>query len=147
MMGHGMQDGSGRMGHMSYDKMKSRMATRQADLKAALKVTAAQEADWTTFTAAMMPPAENTVQRPSREDMVKLTTPERIDKMKAMRTEHHAKMSLAMDQRGEATKTFYAALTPEQQKVFDEKTMRQGHRKGGKQGHHGGKGGMMQPTK
>jgi periplasmic protein CpxP/Spy len=33
----------------------------------------------------------------------------------------------------EATKTFYAALTPEQQKVFDEKSH-------GKGGHSGGRG-------
>ena len=85
--------------------------------------------------------------RPTREDMAKLTTPERIDKMKALRTEQHAVMSLAMDKRGEATKTFYAVLTPEQQKVFDEKTMRQGHGQKGGKGHHGGKDGMMQPQK
>jgi flagellum-specific peptidoglycan hydrolase FlgJ len=144
---HGMQDDQGRMGHMNSDKMTARMAKHQAELKAALKVTAAQEAAWTTFTAAMAPPAAPMAQRPKPEDMAKLTTPERIDKMKAMRTEHHAVMSLAMDQRAEATKTFYATLTPEQQKVFDEKAMRQDHAKGGQHGDRGGKGGMMQPKK
>ena len=142
MMGHGMHEGQGRMGS---DKMKARMAKRQAELKAALKITAAQEAAWTTFTTAMVPPARPMVQRPTREDMAKLSTPERIDKMKAMRTEHHAVMSLEMDKRADAVKAFYATLTPEQQKVFDEKSMRQGEGRGDKKGPRDGKGGMMQP--
>jgi protein CpxP len=33
-------------------------------------------------------------------------------------------MNAAMDKRGDATKTFYATLTPEQQKVFDTHMMR-----------------------
>lgn len=147
-MGHGMHrmhDGEGHMGKMNSEKMKARMAKHQAELKAALKITATQEAAWTTFTAAMTPPADNMAKRPTREEMAKLTTPERIDKMKALRAEHHTAMNAAMDKRADATKAFYAALTPEQQKVFDEKAMRSG--KGGKQGHRDGKGGMMQPKK
>jgi periplasmic protein CpxP/Spy len=147
MMGHSMHEGEGRMGHMNSAKMKARMAKHQAELKAALKITAAQESAWTTFTAAMTPPANSMAQRPNREEMAKLTTPERIDKMKAMRTEHHAVMSVEMDKRADAVKAFYATLTPEQQKVFDAKAMRQDHAKGDKRGHHDGKGGMMQPKK
>ena len=145
MMGHGMHEGQGRMGSMGSDKMKARMAKHQAELKAAVKITAAQEAAWTTFTSAMTPPASPMAQRPTREDMAKLSTPERIDKMKAMRTEHHAVMSLEMDKRADAVKAFYATLTPEQQKVFDEKAMRQGEGRGDKKGPRDGKGGMMQP--
>lgn len=147
MMGHGMHDGQGRMGQMSSDRMKTRMAKHQAELKAALKITATQEAAWATFTAAMMPPADGMANRPTREDIAKLTTPERIDKMKALRTEHHTAMNAAMDKRADATKAFYAALSPEQQKVFDEKFMRQDHAKGDRKGHRDGKGGMMQPKK
>jgi protein CpxP len=45
-------------------------------------------------------------------------------------------MSAAMDRRGDATKAFYAALTPEQQKVFD--AQHQKHwQHGGKGMHHG----------
>jgi Spy/CpxP family protein refolding chaperone len=51
----------------------------------------------------------------SREDWAKLTTPERLDKMQALKAERDARM----DKRIDATKSFYAALTPEQQKVFD----------------------------
>ena len=144
MMGHGMHEGQGRMGSMGSAHLKARMAQHQAELKAALKITTAQEAAWTTFTASMVPPAGQKAQRPTREEMAKLSTPERIDKMKAMRTEHHAVMSLEMDKRADAVKAFYATLTPEQQKVFDEKSMRQGEGRGDKKGPREGKGGMMQ---
>lgn len=108
-------------------KMKEHMAKRQADLKAKLKLTPTQEGAWTTFTSSMQPPA-NRPQRPSPEEFEKLTTPLRIDKMQAMKADRDARMA----QRATATKTFYAALTPEQQKVFDANTMR-GHER-----HHGG---------
>ena len=46
-------------------------------------------------------------------------------------------MTAMMDKRGDAAKAFYAALSPEQQKVFDaEHSMRTGHHGGG--GGHGG---------
>lgn len=112
-------------------KFKEHMAKRQAELKAKLKITPAQEGAWSTFTASMQP-AANRPPRPNREEMAKLTTPERIDRMQAMKTERDARMS----QRAGATKAFYAALSPEQQKVFDANTMR-GHGHGG----HGGHGG------
>jgi Spy/CpxP family protein refolding chaperone len=48
-----------------------------------------------------------------------------------------------MDQRGEAAKAFYATLSPEQKKRFDEQTARMMARRGGMggdyhdHGHHG----------
>ena len=102
-------------------KMKAMMAKRHASLKTKLNITAAQEGAWATYTQAMQPPARMG-QRPSAEqraEFAKLTTPERIDKMRAMRTERMAEMSKAMDQRGDATKALYAVLSPEQQKTFD----------------------------
>lgn len=115
----GMQ-GDRMMGHRDPAKMQAWMAKRQADLKAKLKITPAQEGAWTTFTAAMQPPARGARLMPEqRAEFDKLSTPERIDKMRALRTQRMADMSAAMDKRGEATKTFYAALTPEQQKTFD----------------------------
>jgi protein CpxP len=125
------------MGRYDPAKMQAMMAKRQADMKTRLNITPAQEGAWTSFTAAMQPPA-NMGGRPTpeqRAEFAKLTTPERIDKMRAMRTQRMADMSAAMDKRGEATKTFYAALTPEQQKVFDTE-----HKKHGRHGgpsHHG----------
>ena len=109
------------------EKRAEHHAKRLAELKGQLKLTAAQEPAWTTFTASMQP-GERTA-RLDRKDMDKLTTPERIDRMRALRAQHAAEA----DRRGEATKAFYATLTPEQQKTFDAQTHR---------GPHGGMGGM-----
>jgi hypothetical protein len=129
MMGAGgmMHEGMGHpgMGKMDPAKMQVRMEKRQAALKAALKLTPAQEGAWTTFTAALKPPADMMGKRADHAEIAKLPTPERIDKMKALHAQHVADMNAAMDKRGEATKAFYATLTPEQQKVFDTNTMRQ----------------------
>lgn len=99
-------------------KMHERMLKHMAALKAKLQLTAAQEPAWATFTASMQPAAPMGL-RPDRAQFAKLTTPERIDKMRALRAERDA----AMDKRADATKAFYAALTPEQQKVFDANAM------------------------
>jgi protein CpxP len=117
------------------------MAKRQADLKAKLKITPAQEAAWTTFTTALQPMAHQQLQQAHAADyaeLSKLPTPERLDKMKSLRAQHMAEMNTRMDQRAEATKTFYATLSPEQKKVFDAETSRMG------QGRHGGHG-LMHP--
>ncbi|WP_348682773.1 Spy/CpxP family protein refolding chaperone [Acidovorax soli] len=106
------------------------MAKRAETMKAQLKLTPAQEPAWATFTAAMQPGERPA--RLDRADMQKLTTPERIDRMRALRAQHAAEA----DRRGEAIKTFYATLTPEQQKTFDTQA---GHMrgKGGKGGYRG----------
>lgn len=126
------------MGHHDPARMQARIASRQAGMKAKLNITPAQEGAWTSFTAAMQPPVGmHTRQTPEqRAAFDKLSTPERIDKMRAMRAERMTAMSARMDKRGEATKTFYAALTPEQQKVFDTE-----HQKHGQKGSHGGSNG------
>ena len=114
-------------------KMQAWIAKRQAELKTKLKIMPAQEGAWTSFTAAVQPPPQMG-QRPTSEQRAgfdKLTTPERIDQLRAMRTQRMADMTAAMDKRGEATKVFYAALSPEQQKTFDAehiKMARQGGR-------------------
>ena len=65
-------------------------------------------------------------------DMEKLSTPERIDKMRSERAQHMADMTTAMDKRDEATKTFYATLDADQKKVFDAEHSRMGARHGSK---------------
>jgi Spy/CpxP family protein refolding chaperone len=107
-----------------------KIAKHQTDLKAALKLSAAQEPAWAAFTGAMKAPAAHAKNCPSHDEMAKLTTPQRMEKMQAMKSEHDKQMT----QRMEATKTFYAALTPEQQKVFDDKSQRKG-RHSGERGH------------
>ena len=119
-----------RMGRPDPAKMQAFQAKRQTALKEKLKITPAQEAAWTSFTTAtqMQPKGP----RPDRAEFEKLTTPQRIDKMREMRTQHAA----AADKRDEAVKTFYAALSAEQQKTFDA-----GHARMGPRGHHGGRDG------
>jgi Spy/CpxP family protein refolding chaperone len=120
------------MGKMDPARMQARFAKRAAALKARLKLSAAQEDAWTTFTAAMKPSPDLMAKRPDFSEIAKLPTPERIDKMKALHSQHINDMTATMDKRGEAAKAFYAVLTPEQQKVFDASTVRQhgfaGHR-------------------
>jgi periplasmic protein CpxP/Spy len=115
-MHDGMHDG---MRHMDPARMQARMDKHVAELKARLKLTPAQEGAWTAFVAAHKPPADMMTMRDERMALEKLSTPERLDRMKAMRTKHVA----AMEQREAATRVFYAALTPEQQKVFDANAM------------------------
>ena len=122
-------------------KMQAWIAKRQAELKAKLKITPAQEGAWTSFTAAMQPSA---AMRPrptteQRAEFDKLSTPERIDKMRTMRTQRLTEMNAAMDRRGEATKSLYAALSAEQQKIFDAEHMKMARHAG--RGHH--EGGMQ----
>jgi hypothetical protein len=100
-------------------RMQEHQAQRQTKLKEALKLTAAQEPAWTAFTEAMKPAMDMTKLRAQRDEMQKLTTPERIDRMQALHTEREA----AMKKRAEATKTFYASLTAEQKIVFDQQAM------------------------
>lgn len=116
----------GHMGRMDPAKMQAMVAQRAEALKAQLKLTPEQEPAWQTFMAAMKPDARAMPQRPSREEMDKLTTPERIDKMRALRDQQHKDMQAAMDKRDEATKTFYATLNADQKKVFDAHHMRMG---------------------
>ena len=109
-------------------------------LKTQLKLTAAQDGAWTAFKAAMQPSADMLARHAQRDELTKLPTLERMEKMKALRTQHLTDMSTAMDKRFDATKTFYTALSPEQQKIFDTSAMpgmgRGGHMGGG-WGRHG----------
>lgn len=112
-----------------------RMERRLAELKLKLQISGAQEPAFNAWAAAMKP----TGQRPQfdRADFERLTTPERIDRMRALRTARHAEM----DRRGEATKTFYAGLSADQKKVFDGLKFggkRGGGHRGGHHGHHRG---------
>ena len=122
-MGHGGP--MGMRGHMDPAKMEAMHAKHLASLKTRLKITAAQEGAWTAFTSAMKPPA-HTMDRPDRAAFDKLTTPERIDKMRELRAKHHADRQAAADQRDQAVKTFYATLTDEQKKVMDAEHARMG---------------------
>ena len=124
---------------------QERATKRLAALKAKLKITAAQEGAWTTFSTAMMPPANGMMgmrhDPKLKAEMDKLTTPERIDKMRALRQQRMATMNATMDKRADATKAFYGTLSSEQKAVFDAVAMQGGHGRHGGKGEHGGMGG------
>jgi Spy/CpxP family protein refolding chaperone len=114
---HG-QDGA--PGHHAMDmakwqeKMKERMAKRQAELHEILKLTPAQEPAWKTFVQSMEPKGMTLPQDP--KEMDKLSTPERMERSLERMKEHQA----SLQNRLAALKNFYGSLTPEQQKLFDE---------------------------
>ena len=105
-------------------KMQERMAQRQAALKHSLELSPAQEPAWNTFITSMQPgerPAR--LGQLNRDEMQKLTTPERIERMRAQRAQRHAQA----DRGADAALAFYAELNPAQQKTFDAHTARHQH--------------------
>jgi periplasmic protein CpxP/Spy len=146
----GMHQGdTAKMQEQMQGHRQERAARRLATLKTKLKITAAQEGAWTTFSTAMKPPANGMGGMGMRHDpalraeMDKLTTPERIDKMRALRQQRMTAMNAEMDKRANATKAFYGVLSSEQKAVFDAVAMQGGHgRHGGRGEHDGMMGGM-----
>lgn len=108
-------------GAKSPEQMKEKIAKRQAELHDKLNLSASQESAWNLFTSAMTPSGMR--QHPDRAAWEKLSAPERMEKQLAMIKEKEARMT----NRLAATKTFYAVLTPEQQKIFDENFMNRRH--------------------
>src|SRR4051812_13778441 len=113
-------------------KMEQRVAQRLGELKQKLAITPAQEGAWSAWTAALKPTSH---QRPDRAEIERLTTPERIDRMRALRAQRNAEMDKRMD----ATKVFYGTLGADQKKVFDAESARfmAGHGGHGGHGRHG----------
>jgi hypothetical protein len=109
-----------RVGHM--EKMREHKAERHtqhlAELKSKLNLQATQEPAWNSFTQSMQHPAQ--MVRPERASFEKMTTPERLDMMQAMKVQRDAHMQ----QRADATKAFYATLSADQKQVFDQETAR-----------------------
>ncbi|MGP1684657.1 MAG: Spy/CpxP family protein refolding chaperone, partial [Giesbergeria sp.] len=77
------------------EKRAERHTARLAELKKTLAITPAQEPAWTTFSQAMQP--RNKADRSERQAMEKLTTPERIDRMRTLRAERNAAMDARLD--------------------------------------------------
>ncbi len=124
-----------------FEQMQHRHAQHLAALKEKLKLTPAQEGAWNTFAAAQQPPARPAGQaRMDRDEFAKLTTPQRLDLMQSRQAERSAMFA----KRADATRTFYAGLTPDQQKTFDAETMQ--HFGPGDRGEHSEHGGRHHPA-
>lgn len=98
--------------------MKVRMEKHHVQLHDKLKLSAAQETAWKTFTAAMMP-ADHVKHDDKQAMMENLSAPERMEKMMVRMKEGEERMSARLL----ALKTFYATLSAEQKKTFDENFM------------------------
>ena len=121
-----------RHGQQLHSRWQEHRAKHLLELKEKLKLAPEQEAAWNAFASASQPGTRGVeVDRQAmRAEFAKLNTPQRLDKMLAMSDLRHAKML----QRIQATKVFYAQLSPEQQSVFDAQAMPGRH--GGHDHHH-----------
>ncbi len=108
-------DGSYRSHH---ERWKEYHHQRRAALQDKLKLNAEQEKAW----AAYLSVADKNIEswKPLyRADLEKMTAPERLQAMIDRMKIHEKEMSAQLT----ALKTFYARLTPEQQKIFDNESM------------------------
>jgi len=130
---------NGKPPHLS-EQQKSQMQARRAEhrakrlqeLKVFLQLQGNQEAAWSSFYAVMQKPMVK-AERLKPEELEKLATPERIDKMMAVKAERDSQVN----QRMAAIKTFYASLNAQQQKVFDTHALGAMKRLGMNQEHRG----------
>lgn len=111
-------------------KRAERIEQRQQKLHDALKLTANQEAAWKTYLAAIKPQ-----ERIGRADPVALKTAD-AEMNAPRRAEKRLEFSKAriahQETRLEALKAFYAVLTPEQQKTFDQQSHEGKHKRHGR---------------
>jgi protein CpxP len=111
-------------GHWDSAKMREHMEARHAERDKALHdvlgIQPGQEAAFAAFTSAMKPPEwRHDGEHHDASGRMAMTTPERLDRMKARMDERFAAMREAFDKRAAATKTLYAALDPHQRAVMD----------------------------
>lgn len=89
-------------------------AERSERLKTLLQLQPNQQAAWDQYVKATTPQPRAKPQG-ERKDLRQLTTPERLDLAQQLRKERTAKV----EQREQATRSFYSSLNPSQQKAFD----------------------------
>jgi protein CpxP len=96
---------------------RAEMAAKRAQrLRDTLQLTSAQEPALNAFLQSMAPPTGwRDKVGDQRDHSVALTTPERLDRMKARLADRQA----AFARRADATMRFYSQLSPAQQKAFD----------------------------
>ena len=113
-----------------------------SDLHIVLRIRPEQESAFQTFMASLQDrPHDRSDRMQQMQSEQSLTTPQLIDRMDARKVARDAEAR----QRGDAAKRFYAALSPEQQQVFDALHRLAMDHHGGWGGHmHGGHGGMDQ---
>ncbi len=86
---------------------------RMAELHAALKLMSNQEATWADFVSELQPAK---TERHDPQQWQNLNTPERLDRMLDNMKSREQKMA----ERAASIRSFYATLTPDQQRTFDQ---------------------------
>lgn len=106
--------------HEHHARMAERHQQRLDQLKTRLQLSPQQESAWLAYVARVTPDRHSSepLAGDARADWAALTTPERIERMKAWQVQRQA----AQQQRMDATLSFYAILSPAQQQVFDQAT-------------------------
>jgi len=99
--------------HWQHQDRSEFIAQHQAQLHDQLKLSASQEANWASYIENTKPPEHP--DRQQWEALSKLPTPERLDRILALKTEQLKKL----EARNQAVKSFYATLTDDQKKIFD----------------------------
>lgn len=97
-------------------KRQEMKAKHQAQMHDKLKITAEQEGAWKAFLDSHQTEAHQRPSADERKAMEAMNTPARMEKMLEKRRLGLANMQKHVD----ALKQFYAVLTPEQQKLFDD---------------------------
>ena len=112
----------------------AQMAERRAErLRTVLQLRPEQEPALKAFVSATAPnPDRMRERRAARGEAGALTTPQRLDRQAARLAERQK----AFAARADATKRFYAQLSPSQQKAFD--ALKPTGKRGHKGGHRGG---------
>ncbi|PWF54853.1 Spy/CpxP family protein refolding chaperone [Massilia glaciei] len=122
--------GKGEHGKGAREKWAQRKAERQTRLHDALKLSAAQEPAWAAYQATLKRAPRDAAKGAGHGQRVALPAPARMERMIARQKAR----TMAMEARLPALGALYAALSPEQKKVFDEQ--RHGRGQHGKR-HHG----------
>jgi len=105
---------------MDREKMEKAHEQHQAKLHDKLKLSAQQETAWKKFTASHLLLYKK--DRPDPAALEKLNAPQRLEKGLELLRAEEAQLAEHL----KALKEFYAVLTPEQQKIFDEQIPHRG---------------------
>jgi periplasmic protein CpxP/Spy len=126
-MGHGFGPGMGMgpgHGPMAGVDPSVMVDSHLNDLKAQLKITAAQDAAWQTFTAAAKQQAAGMQAMRAQMQQDSGTAPERMAQHATAMQQHGAAMATMTN----AFSSLYAVLTPEQKAIADQNFGMMGHR-------------------
>jgi hypothetical protein len=108
-------------------KFKARAEHRLDKLHSQLKLSADQEPAWTTYRNDSLTRLDTFIaNRPAPGSMRDASAITRLEKRLQMMKQHETLLTQQLD----STRTFYAKLTPEQQKTFDSATRMQWQGKG-----------------